>query len=247
MDTYFSLTKTINLKPSDFFGLMAKRIVNVESSYAALWRERQKQVRINRSAYLKQISFSDLQVFELLFSNIPGPSILHLGNSTPVRYSQLFGSFEKFSFYSNRGVSGIDGQVSTAAGAAYTNPKINTIITGDLGFLYDSNALMNLNLTSNLKIIVINNAGGGIFRFISGPDTSPHLEQFFATKHSWKAEKIAEAFKINYFSASTEMELKKVLNTFYSEMSRPALLEIFTPSETNAGILRNYFEMLKST
>lgn len=245
MDTYFSLTKTIAIKPTELFSLMATRIGNVDSSYAALWAERLEKVQNRRSAYLKKLPYSDLLVFDLLLKEIPGQSILHLGNSTPVRYSQLFGSHKRFIYYSNRGVSGIDGQVSTAAGAAYSNPRINTIITGDLGFLYDSNALMNHNLTPNLKIIVINNAGGGIFRFISGPDTSPHLQQFFATKHAWKAEKIAEAFNINYYSASSETELKKMLNIFYSEMSRPALLEVFTPSETNATILKNYFEMLK--
>jgi 2-succinyl-5-enolpyruvyl-6-hydroxy-3-cyclohexene-1-carboxylate synthase len=177
---------------------------------------------------------------------IPENSILHLGNSTPVRYSQLFGTSKKFTYHSNRGVSGIDGQVSTAAGAALANNKLNTIITGDLGFFYDSNALMNQNLTPNLKIIVVNNGGGGIFRFIPGPDKSPFLEDFFETKHTWNAKKIAETFDVKYFKASTEKELIRVLEMFYTKMDRPALLEIFTPSELNAEVLKNYFKELKS-
>lgn len=245
-DTYFSLTGVVPLKPAEFFRLMAGRITNVESPYAKTWAVRLDKVKKSRTAYLEKTSWSDLHVFELLFSNIPVDSVLHLGNSTPVRYSQLFGSRPKFIYHSNRGVSGIDGQVSTAAGAAFANEKINTIITGDLGFLYDSNALMNHNLTSNLKIIVINNGGGGIFRFIHGPDASPLLEKFFEAKHNWRAEKIAEAFDVNYFRASNERELTRVLKDFYAEMPRPAILEIFTPSDTNARILKDYFKALKT-
>ncbi|HDO28235.1 MAG TPA: 2-succinyl-5-enolpyruvyl-6-hydroxy-3-cyclohexene-1-carboxylic-acid synthase [Bacteroidetes bacterium] len=245
-DTWFSLTGVVPLKPAEFFRLMAGSIANVESMYAKIWAVRLEKVKKIGVTYLEKIPWSDLRVFERLFSDIPGDSILHLGNSTPVRYSQLFGSSAKFIYHSNRGVSGIDGQVSTAAGAAFTSEKINTIITGDLGFLYDSNALMNHNLTPNLKIIVINNGGGGIFRFIHGPDTSPLLEKFFSAKHNWRADKIAETFDVNYFKASNEKELAKVLNNFYAKMTRPAILEIFTPSDTNARILKDYFKALKT-
>ena len=157
--------------------------------------------------YLDSIPFCDFKVFETLMERIPAGSVLHFGNSTPVRYSQLFGSSKKFTCLSNRGVSGIDGQTSTASGVAFAGKDINTIITGDLGFFYDSNALMNLNLTPNFRIIVINNGGGGIFRFIPGPDSSSQLEQFFVAKHSWKAEKLAAAFDIHYFKAENLQQL----------------------------------------
>ncbi len=247
MDTYFSLTRVALLKPAEFFKLMAKRISNVESNYAKTWKKQLDKVREARAVYLKKIPFSDLHVFNILQSNIHENSILHLGNSTPVRYSQLFGSRLIFEYRSNRGVSGIDGQVSTAAGSAFVNTRVNTIITGDLGFLYDSNALMNQNLTPNLKIIVINNGGGGIFRFIAGPDKSPHLEKFFETKHTWRTDKIAEAFDVIYFKADDEKGLIRVLPDFYdTNLKRPAILEVFTPAKTNAQVLKDYFKFLKS-
>ncbi len=245
MDTFFSLTGFAPLKPGEFFRLMSKQIKNVDSDYAKNWADRFEKVKSSRKNYLLKVPWSDLRVFELLLTEMPGESNLHLGNSTPVRYSQLFGCQTKFIYHSNRGVSGIEGQISSAAGAAFINPKINTIITGDLGFLYDSNALMNHNLTPNLKIIVINNGGGGIFRYIPGPDRSPHLDKYFATNHNWKADKIAETFDVKYFSASNEKELMKALAAFYSDMPRPAILEIFTPSEINAKVLKEYFRYLK--
>ena len=93
---------------------------------------------------------------------------------------------------------------------------------------------------------MINNGGGGIFRFIKGPDNSPFLEEFFETKHNWNAQKIAETFDVKYFRASGENELISVFDDFYALHSRPAMLEIFTPAELNSDVLKNYFSRLKS-
>ncbi|MBE0650886.1 MAG: 2-succinyl-5-enolpyruvyl-6-hydroxy-3-cyclohexene-1-carboxylic-acid synthase [Bacteroidales bacterium] len=246
MDTYFSLSQVVSEEPSAFFKNILSELKKDESDYRNLWLQKKDLTVKGIKQYLNSIPYCDFKVFETLMEKIPAGSVLHFGNSTPVRYSQLFGSSEKFTYFSNRGVSGIDGQTSTASGVAFASSEINTLITGDLGFFYDSNALMNLNLTPNFKMIVINNGGGGIFRFIPGPDTSPQLEPFFVAKHFWKAEKLAAAFDVHYFKAENLSELEDVLPKFYENLSRPALLEIFTPSEENAQILRNYFSFLKS-
>lgn len=247
MDTYFCLTETIIQDSRKFFALLSPFLENKDSDFSDTWQSRKKLVTERRAEYLLSIPYSDLQVFDFLLKNIPNGSNLHLGNSTPVRYSQLFGSSEKFDYFSNRGVSGIDGQVSTTAGAAFFSSKTNTIITGDLGFFYDSNALMNHYLKPNLKIVVINNGGGGIFRFIDGPASTPQLEKFFEVKHNWKAEKIAESFGLNYYKTDNLEQLKQTLPGFYKqENKQSSLLEIFTPAETNALVLKNYFKFLKS-
>jgi len=246
MDTYFSLSQVVTADPKTFLKKMLPQLKRGEDGYRNRWLQKKNLTVEARAKYLKSIPFSDLKVFETLLMRIPEQSVLHLGNSTPVRYSQLFGSSKKFRYFSNRGVSGIDGQVSTASGMAFASSQIHTLITGDLGFFYDSNALMNLHLTSNFKIILINNGGGGIFRYIPGPDTTKQLEQFFVAKHSWKAEKLVEAFNIHYFKAENLEQLEDVLPKFYDNLSRPALLEIFTPSEKNARVLRGYFSFLKS-
>ena len=246
MDTYFALSQVVTEEPVAFFKKMLPELKKGESNYKNSWLQKKNLTDEGRKKYLDSIPYCDFKVFETLMEKMPEDSVLHLGNSTPVRYSQLFGSSKKFQYFSNRGVSGIDGQTSTASGMAFASNEINTLITGDLGFFYDSNALMNLNLTPNFKIIVINNGGGGIFRFIPGPDTSPQLEPFFVAKHSWKAEKLAAAFDVNYFKAENLQQLKEVLSQFYKNLSRPAILEIFTPGEENARVLRNYFSFLKS-
>lgn len=246
MDTFFSLSQVVTVEPAAFLEKVLPELKKGQEGYRNSWLKRKKLTVEGRAEYLKAIPFTDLKVFETLLEKIPEQTILHLGNSTPVRYSQLFGSSKKFRYFSNRGVSGIDGQASTASGMAFASPDINTLITGDLGFFYDSNALINLNLTPNFKIILINNGGGGIFRYIPGPDTTKQLEPFFVAKHSWKAEKLVEAFNIHYFKAENLEQLEEVLPKFYDNLLRPAVLEIFTPSEINARVLRGYFSFLKS-
>jgi len=241
LNTFQSLTKTVTATPFDFFTAMSRFAKKSNPVYAKAWLQKRNRVINRREDFLAKLEYSDLQVFDVLLRHVPVGTTLHLGNSTPVRYAQLFCSRELITYRSNRGVSGIDGQVSTAAGAAFATDNINLLVTGDVGFLYDSNGLMNQNLTPNFKIIVINNGGGGIFRFIPGPDTTPQREPFFAAAHHWKAEKLAEAFDIRYFKAENETELKTTLPDFYSEKNRPALLEIFTNEEENAQILKNYF------
>jgi len=244
-DTYFCLTGVIRADAADFLVQEKENLTENSGTYRLFWKRHKEQVLQKRTAFLAKTGWCDLKVYEILFREIPGNSLLHLGNSTPVRYAQLFGSIPKFHYFSNRGVSGIDGHVSTAAGVAFaTKAKINTVITGDMGFFYDSNALMNLNLTANLKIIVINNSGGDIFRFIPGPDISAQREQFFATAHPWKAEMLAKAFDLRYFKAENETELTSQLPGFYHENERPALLEIFTTQAENAQVLKEYFRFI---
>ena len=247
MDTYFSLTEVIESDALDFFNQISKNLLNTKGKYSELWQSRKSKVDKMKEDYLAKAEYSDFKVFESILKHLPTFSILHLGNSTPVRYSQLFGSKKDIVYNSNRGVSGIDGQVSTAVGYSYYSKKLNVLITGDLGFLYDSNGLMNNYLKPNLKIIVINNSGGGIFRFMPGPDTSPNLEEFFVAKHNWKAEFICKAFDVDYFKTENLKDLEETLPNFLnSKSNKTEVLEIFTPADKNAKILREYFKLLKT-
>jgi len=245
IDTYFRLKQVIPVEPKVLFNELLIRLPEKQPDYLNIWLNKKSQVVSRKKEYLNKIAYSDLKVFDFILSNLPGGINLHLGNSTPVRYSQLFGSDERFNYFSNRGVSGIDGQISTAAGSAYVSNNLNVLITGDLGFFYDSNGLMNNYLESNLKIIVINNSGGGIFRFIEGPSSTEQLEKFFEARHSWKAEKIAEAFDVKYYKAENIKQLNSVFTDFINDKKGPSILEIFTPPEENAEILKEYFNYLK--
>lgn len=112
------------------------------------------------------------------------------------------------------GTSGIDGCTSTAVGACHVNDKLTTLITGDISFFYDTNGLWNKYLNNRLKIVLINNSGGGIFRFIPGPSDVPELDEYFETTQEYRADKLAETYGLDYFYADNLEALNKTLSDF---------------------------------
>lgn len=244
IDTYQSLTLNIPLQPIEFFELISKfDNTNSNSSYIEKWNEIRHKANSSHKKFLQDCEYSDLKAFEVILDAIPEGSNLHLGNSTPVRYAQLFDANADIKYNCNRGTSGIDGTVSTAAGAAFANKTPTTLITGDLSFFYDSNGLWNHHLDKNLRIIIINNQGGGIFRFIEGPSETKVLDEFFETKHNTKADGIASSYGLAYFTANNPENLESVLKEFYhSDNNSPSILEVFTPREINGDVLKSYFK-----
>lgn len=246
-DTYKSLTKHIKSDVKSFIiKLTSKRKIS-ESDYAEIYRQKETFVKKRHEKYLSDAEWSDLKAYKIICEKLPEKLNVHMANSTAVRYVQLMQSHEDIVYNSNRGVAGIDGCTSTAAGAALINDKLTVLFTGDVAFLYDSNALWNKYLSKKFRIIVFNNEGGNIFRYIPGPSDTEQLEDFFESHHTYKAEFIAKAFNVNYYSAQNENELKEKLSDFFTiqENNRPALLEIFTPRLKNMEILKSYFQNLE--
>ncbi len=240
MDTYHCLSEFIQEKPSEF---LKELTGEKESDYQKLWLTKKDERAIKHNEYLSNIEYSDLKVFEAILNMIPNESQVQISNSSTIRYSQLFDLNSSLKVFCNRGTSGIDGSTSTAIGAAFATNKPITFITGDLSFFYDSNALWNTNTPVNFRIIILNNAGGGIFRFIPGPSTT-NATAFFETPHNLTAEHLAKMFGYNYVSVSNLEELTNGLNDFYLESEQPKIMEVFTPKEINDVVLKNYFKNL---
>lgn len=245
-DTYQSLTKVIQTDAAEFFELIAGQELQASSEYLQLWKSKEAQVNNLRDEFVTKAEFSDLKAFELIGKNIPVNSVIHLGNSSPVRYALIQERVMRAEYYSNRGTAGIDGCLSAAVGFASESEEINTIILGDLSFFYDSNALWNKYIGANLRIIVIHNGGGNIFSMIKGPSDSPAFAEHFFTGNTHKAEGLAKAFGLHYLSAANETELVLALAKFYSpEQQQAALLEVFTDAEVNVKVFRELFRKVK--
>jgi 2-succinyl-5-enolpyruvyl-6-hydroxy-3-cyclohexene-1-carboxylate synthase len=244
MDTFQHLSKAIPMDAVSFFQQLIPQLKHVDSGFSAIWHAAAAKAEGNHMKFLEQCPWTDLKILETVFEHIPDGYDVQLGNSTPVRYSQLFKLNKKFRMDSNRGTSGIDGSISTAAGAAYASGKPTVMITGDLGFFYDSNALWNKHLPPGLKIIMINNEGGGIFRFIEGPDKTGLLEDFFEARHQTSAKHLVKAFQVNYHYADDLDALKQQLQQFFEPSDRASVLEIKSPTEKSAEVLRSYFKAL---
>lgn len=246
-DTFACLTEGIAMDPTPFFEQLTTRITNSNSAYNSKWDQVQQQVREITHSYAKSAPFSDFKACQVTLDFIPEGANIHLGNSAIVRYVQLFSPNPSNHYFSNRGVSGIDGCTSTAVGYNYLSDQLNIVFTGELSFLYDSNALWNQYLNGRLRIIVFNNQGGGIFRFINGPSKTSGFEQFFDTDQPANIAHLAKAFNVEYYSASNASELKAQLPVFFqTDHGKPQLLEIFTPKRENDLVWKAYFQQLKA-
>ncbi|MBN4058002.1 2-succinyl-5-enolpyruvyl-6-hydroxy-3-cyclohexene-1-carboxylic-acid synthase [Olleya sp. AH-315-K02] len=243
-DTFFCLSKHFKASVNEVFSALIENGNQRSSEYQSYWQN-VKQIRIEKHQhYLKEIPFSDLKVFDIVLKSIPQHNMLQLGNSSAIRYAQLFDLNKTLSVFCNRGTSGIDGSTSTAIGAASVVKVQTTLITGDLSFFYDSNALWNNYIPNNFRIIVINNGGGGIFRILPGDKNTENFDTYFETKHNLTAKQLCEMYQFEYVSASNETDLASELYSFYSEESKPKLLEIFTPRAVNDEVLLNYFKTI---
>lgn len=245
LDTYFVLSHHFKRDINDFFEEFLMKTRPVESTYLREWlniRGHRKQLH---SEYEKKIDYSDFMVFQKIFEHLPARLQLQLSNSATIRYAQLFDLPKGVEVFCNRGTSGIDGSTSTAIGAAYVSGLPTLLITGDLSFFYDSNALWNNYIKKDFKIIVINNRGGGIFRILPGEKDTELFDTFFETKHHLSAKQLAEMYGFQYFTIENKEELESGVQTFFCHSEGSALLEIFTPDRVNDKVLIDYFKFIK--
>ena len=241
-DTFFCLSNHIKKTPNEFFEAFLPRVTHyVKSDYKDTWEAVKQHRRKKHKEYLENIPFSDFKVFNSVLKSIPDSYILQSGNSSTIRYTQLFKIDKSIEVFCNRGTSGIDGSTSTAIGCAVANEKPTLLITGDLSFLYDSNALWNNYIPNNFRIIIVNNQGGGIFRILPGHKNTENFDTYFETNHKLTAVHLCKMYGLKYESANDEDTLKTALETFYSKNNKPKLLEIFTPKEVNDEVLLKYF------
>ena len=244
-DTFHFLEHHFKVSPQLFFSQFFFLTKPKASNYQHFWLHK-KEFRLQKHReFMETCAFSDLKVFDVILSKIPNHTQLQLGNSSVIRYAQLFDSNKTWRIFCNRGTSGIDGCTSTAIGAAYAVKESTLFISGDISFVYDSNALWNNYIPNNFRIIVINNGGGGIFRFIPGPQQSGALD-YFETPHNLTAEHLCKMYHFEYSTAKNDAELHQQLSNFYEASSLPKVLEIFTPRLENDKILKAYFNNLKA-
>ncbi|OMQ09133.1 2-succinyl-5-enolpyruvyl-6-hydroxy-3-cyclohexene-1-carboxylic-acid synthase [[Flexibacter] sp. ATCC 35103] len=244
-DTFNALSKHFVMEPEDFFKELLPKTAFVSSKYFSKIDKIYDLRKIRKQEYLRKITFSDFKVFEKVIESLPKNSQLQISNSSAIRYAQLIEIDPSIEVYCNRGTSGIDGSTSTAVGAAVGRSDKQTVfITGDIGFLYDSNALWNSYIPKNFKIILINNGGGGIFRILPGHEEKPVFNTYFETSHHLTAEHLAKMYNLNYLTANDVPSLEKNLAALYNENSTAGILEIFTPTFENDVILKQYFKEL---
>ena len=153
--------------------------------------------------------------------------IVHYANSSAVRLANIYAHHH---VWCNRGVNGIEGSLSTAAGFSVVTDQNVFCVIGDLSFFYDQNALWNTNLKGNLRILLLNNGKGGIFNQLPGLEQSPARDRLVAAAHTASAEGICSQNNVVYLKAENMEQMQQGIDTLlYLESEHPVLLEVFVP------------------
>jgi 2-succinyl-5-enolpyruvyl-6-hydroxy-3-cyclohexene-1-carboxylate synthase len=236
-DPFLCLSHVVNTNAENFLASVSWTNKN--------WTAWNTAIEEKQSAFFAEKNWTEIHIYQAITEAIEKKEAeVHVANSLAVRYiNWTLAKFIKTEVFSNRGTSGIDGCLSTAVGAAQKTDKLCISIIGDVAFQYDRNALWNKYIPDNLRIIVFNNGGGGIFRNLEGAKDLPELDEFMETQQGFTAENTAKDANISYFSAKNEQELD--LNTFFNNKGA-AILEIHTNSIENAAELKKYMALFKA-
>lgn len=251
IDPFQTLTHKFEVSPNYFFKKLFEDLdyqkfregdEEDEADFFDSWISKNSHSKKKLSDFLSSTEFSDLKAFEIVLNELPENSILHLGNSMSVRYANLIGldSRKNIELFCNRGTSGIEGSLSTAVGQAMMTNRIVTCILGDVSFMYDRNALWNNYLPKNLRIVVMNNHGGNIFRMIDGPSKQPELRDYFETNQRENCEFVAKQAGIDYAICKNINDLEINSKLLFEEKSQPFLLEIETDPLINKEVFMKF-------
>ena len=241
-DTYKSLTTIV---PGKAAGILEKMpLGKTKSDFAGVYQQQMQTISKRHIAFVENAPLSDMSAVTQLLKLVPSGTVLQLANSTSVRWTQLFPTRSDISYFCNRGTSGIDGSLSTAAGFAYSSKQPTLFLTGDLSFIYDSNGMWNNYLEGNFKIIVMNNNGGNIFKFIGDSQLMSNCEKYFTTPHHVNIKSLVEAYGLDYFGCNQIESLDDNLITLFNN-KKAAVLEIFTDEALNTENYKGYFRNIR--
>ena len=242
VDLFCSLTDQINAPVEPFLETLAQGLAGHASSpYALHWRERIDRLPSPTPRY------SSLAVVGNLLSHLPEePCVLHLANSSSVRYAELFRKPRRLLTLCNRGTSGIEGSLSTALGFARQRAEErHFIVIGDLSFFYDLNALGLPEVGSNVRVLLLNNQRGSIFQSLPSLEMDPLSQRYITAEHQLRAQGWAESCGWEYLSVHEAGELEETMAYFVGPAERPRLLEAFVTSEDEIAELQTYFKQLQ--
>jgi len=222
-----------------FLQLPKVEVQPADADYAEKWQKYSQRA----AKMVGDISqWSEALIAREIGSAIPAGTSLFVSSSRPIRDLESFAiARDGVETFANRGLAGIDGNISTALGIA--SQRTSTVaVLGDLGFLHDLTGLIH-NEAINLKIFVINNDGGGIFSTLSQRGVDG-FEDVFGTPHGKELAAIANAMGVPAKNISTQAELKAEIATPVKGVS---VVVITAPDrEANADFLKKVYSQVDS-
>ena len=248
-DPFFCLQYRIEVEPSRYFRALNSALRSrcrkreIKMPYGELWHEMRRRAANVKDKFIEQAPWSELKAFDIILKNIPVDYNICLSNGTPIRYAQIISHKLPHASYCNRGVSGIDGSVSTAIGCATAYKGHTLLITGDLSMAYDIGALNINEAPQSMKIIVIDNQGGGIFRFIPSTSGLEIREKYLCQDPQVPLSDLAYGYGWEFEECDNEKALRRKLPAFLEDTKTRGIMHITCPGEESAEILKNYMNI----
>ncbi|MEN9918030.1 MAG: 2-succinyl-5-enolpyruvyl-6-hydroxy-3-cyclohexene-carboxylic-acid synthase [Bacteroidota bacterium] len=243
VDLFQSLTDLIESSGEDFLTSLCLEVQREEQNpFVAIW----KQHAIKIAEPSLDIPFSDMVVAGRFIKALSQHTHVHIANSSAVRNAQLFLPKAPIRIYCNRGTNGIEGSVACTLGLASVSKSTVYLLVGDLSFSYGLSALWNLQNTNNIRILLINNRGGGIFHLLPSLNSSASLRKYVAAEHTTSTKHWALAAGLNYLSALDNETFDKQLDQFFDPQTQGSvLLEVFTDIDVSRRVSEKYYHQLK--
>ncbi|MEO2263756.1 thiamine pyrophosphate-binding protein [Dorea sp. YH-dor228] len=243
-DTFGKLTKVFEMQEETFFRRQIRDGRVGTDSYINQYKN--EICRLEK--HIPDLPFSSVYVASRISQVLPNGSMIHLGVSDTIRAWNMFRLPEGVKSRCNSGCRGIDGCVSALMGASLADKnRIFFGVFGDLTFFYDMNVLGNRYVQNNVRIIVVNNNGGNIFRH-NGHTTQKWLGLektnlyvaaggHFGNQSPALLKHFAEDLGFEYLSASSKEEFSKIVDRFtVKELTeKPMVLEIFTETVNDSN------------
>lgn len=227
VDTYCHLTKIFECPDYYFFERNANE-KKVEHTYFEEWKKLNSTMN-----YDVELPFSNCYVAQQIHAIIPNNSIMNFAILNSLRCWSYFQLDPSIQGYGNVAAFGIDGCNSMLIGESMNTDELCFIVTGDLAFFYDMNALGIRHIKNNVRILLINNGGGAEFKIMTRSwKHDVKVDNYIsANGHNGSAKGWAENCGFDYLTASSKEELGEVKNIFVSYSNKPILLEVFTEEE----------------
>lgn len=206
IDPRTATVDTDRMAAQKFTQLPVVQVQTPDAEYAEKWNK----YSLRAMKMVSDIStWSEPLIAREIAANVPTGTSLFISSSRPIRDLEGFAvAREGLETFANRGLAGIDGNISTALGIA-SQRKETIAVLGDLGFLHDLTGLIQKEQI-NLKIFVINNDGGGIFSTLSQRGVEG-FEEVFGTPHGLDPAAIAQSMGIKSKTIDSQAQLKAEL------------------------------------
>lgn len=243
IDLFQSLTDIIEANPIDFLTDIEKGIeTKNHNEFYNRWKDTSQEIKEPSD----KIIFSDIWATRSFIKRLPKKSPLHLANSNAVRNAQLFDIDKSVRVYCNRGINGIESTLPSTIGFASVSIEPIYLIIGDLSFFYGVGSLWNIKHINNLRILLINNSGGGIFHLLPGLNKSESLSDLVAAGHSESAESWSNAAGFKYLTANNKDSFEKQIEEFVtSETTQSIIFEIKVDIDESKKVLHQYYDHIR--